>query len=100
MVRHIVMWQFADEAGGNGRAENCRKAKEMLEALPAKIPFIRRLEVGINAYPGAGNADLVLVTEFDSKADLDAYAVNPDHLKVGQFITKVRTSRVACDYDL
>lgn len=98
MIRHIVMWQFKDEAEGKTKAENCRIVKAGLEALPVKIPYIKRLEVGINEYPSSMSSDMVLVTEFDSKEDLDLYAVNPDHVKVSEYVTKVRTSRTVVDY--
>lgn len=98
MLRHIVMWQFKDEAEGKTKAENCLFIKKQLEALPAKIPFLRKLEVGITVYSTAMSADMVLITEFDSKENLDAYAVHPDHMKVKEYISKVRTSRMVADY--
>jgi hypothetical protein len=94
------MWQFADAAEGRTREENCRHIKGLLEALPAKIPFIRRLEVGVNEFPQAMSSDMVLVTEFDSKADLDSYAVHPDHVRVSEYVAKVRTARSVVDYTL
>jgi hypothetical protein len=98
MVKHIVMWQFKDEAEGKSKAENCRYIKEQLESLPAVIPFIRKLEVGINEYTTPMSSDMVLVTEFDSKDDLDLYAVHPEHVKVSDFVSKVRLSRSVVDY--
>lgn len=100
MLRHVVMWQFKDEAEGRTKAENCRHIKQMLEALPAKISYIRRLEVGINEYSSAMSSDMVLITEFDSKDDLDLYAVNPDHVKISEYVGKVRQSRTVVDYNL
>ena len=98
MLRHIVMWQFKDEAEGKTRAENCALVKKQLEALPPHISFLRRLEVGINEFPSPMAADLVLITEFDSKDDLDLYAVHPEHVKVSDYIGKVRASRTVVDY--
>jgi hypothetical protein len=92
------MWQFKDEAEGRTKAENCRYIKELLESLSVKIPFIRRLEVGINEYTSAMSSDMVLITEFDSKDDLDLYAVNPDHVKISEYVGKVRKSRTVVDY--
>jgi hypothetical protein len=100
MLRHVVMWQFKDEAEGRTKAENCRYIKGMLEALPAKIAYIRRLEVGINEFSSAMSSDMVLITEFDSKDDLDLYAVNPDHVKISEYVGKVRKSRTVVDYNL
>jgi len=44
-------------------------------------------------------ADMVLITEFDSKEDLDLYAVHPEHMKVSEYVGKVRTSRMVCDWE-
>ncbi len=99
MLKHIVMWKFKDEAEGKTRSENCLYIKGLLEALPAKIAFIRGLEVGINAFAGPMSYDMVLVTAFDSKADLDLYAGHPDHVKVSEYVAKVRESRAVVDYE-
>lgn len=98
MLKHIVMWKFKDEAEGKTKAENCAYIKKQLESLPAKISFVRHLEVGINEYHSPMSSDMVLVTEFDSKEDLDLYAVHPDHVKVSDYIGKVRVERTVVDY--
>jgi len=98
MLKHIVMWKFKEEAEGKSREENCRYVKERLEALPAKISFIKKLEVGINGFESAMASDLVLITEFSSKEDLDLYAVHPEHVKVSDYVTKVRSERTVVDY--
>ncbi|ULQ59593.1 Dabb family protein [Brucepastera parasyntrophica] len=98
MLRHIVMWQFKEEAEGKTREENCRIVKDLLEALTPVVPSIRKLEVGINAYPSDSSADLVLISEFDSKEGLDAYVKHPEHLRVNDYVSKVRLMRTAVDY--
>lgn len=98
MLKHVVMWQFKDEVDGKSKDEICLTIKKMLEELPAKIPLIKKLEVGINGFPSEGGADMVLITEFNSHKDLEAYAVHPDHVLVGDIIAKVRVTRSAVDY--
>ena len=100
MIRHLVLFELADEAEGATKAENALQIKERLEALRGVIPEIRKMEVKLN-HPGApaGNYDVVLDSEFESLEDLRAYAVHPEHLKVGEFIAKVRTARAAIDYE-
>jgi hypothetical protein len=100
MIRHVVMWKFKDEAEGRTRPENCAYIKKMLEALPPYIPFVRRLEVGVNEFSSPMAADMVLLTEFDSKDDLDLYAGHPEHVKVSDYVAKVRESRSVVDYTL
>ena len=100
MVRHIVMFRLADEACGKTKQENALKMKADLEALQGKIAEIVKINVWINS-PGApaGNYDVVLDSEFESFAHLEIYAMHPEHLKVAEFIGKVRTNRAAVDYE-
>jgi len=99
MIQHIVMWKLLDEAKGRGKAENFALIRDGLSALPAIIPEIRSLSVLMNANPDdQRNMDAVLVTTFDSLADLDIYANHPEHLKVGAFIGSVVSARSAIDY--
>lgn len=100
MVKHIVLFKLASEAEGKSRAENALIIKEMLEALKDAIPVIRKIEVKINhSDSSADNHDIILESEFDSMEDVRTYAVHPEHLKVGAYITKVRTYRAAIDYE-
>lgn len=99
MIRHVVIFGFAKEADGKSGLENAVKAKNMLLALTEKIDFIRRMEVGINdGEADQSNDTLCLTCDFDTIEDLEAYAVHPEHLKVGAFIGKVRISRACVDY--
>jgi len=99
MLKHIVMWKFKDEAEGHSKAENCRYVKEQLSQLPSLIPVIRSLEVGLNSVSGSMAWDMVLVTEFASKDDLDLYAMHPEHVKISDFVAKVRLERAVVDYE-
>lgn len=99
MVRHIVLFKLADEAEGRSKAENALIIKERLEELKNTIPVIRKIEVKINlSEASADNHDVILESEFDTLEDVRTYAVHPEHIKVGEFIAKVRTSRAAIDY--
>lgn len=100
MVKHIVLFKLAEEAEGNNKSRNAEIIKERLEALKAIIPYLRKIKVNINSADApAGNYDILLDTEFDNMDDMKAYAVHPDHLKVVEFIGKVRTDRAAIDYE-
>ena len=100
MIKHLVFFKLAEEAEGNAKAENILLIKGKLEALKEVIPVIRKIEVFSN-HPLASseNYDIVLDSEFDSLEDLKTYALHPGHLKVGEFIAKVRISRAAIDYE-
>jgi hypothetical protein len=94
------MFTLADAAEGKTKAENALLIKKQLEALKESIPVIRKMEVFINSEeaPG-GNHDIVLDSEFDTMDDLKAYIVHPEHVKVAEFVGKVRTGRAAIDYE-
>ncbi len=98
MVRHVVMWTFRPEAEGASREENARRARERLAALPAKIPQIRAFEIGLDLRTEAGTWDLVLVSAFDSEADLAAYQAHPEHVRAATWLKTVRDLRASVDY--
>ena len=99
MIRHIVLFKFKEEAEGKTKQENVRATKAMLEALPAKIPQILSSTVAIGA-EGANpeNADLILISDFESFETLNQYIVHPDHKAVGAFMRPLRESRAAVDF--
>jgi hypothetical protein len=102
MVKHIVIWKLK-EAAANGAAkkENMEKFKELLMGLTGKIPCLLSAEVGLRTpLSPEGNDDIVLVSTFDTWADLDAYQVHPEHKKVVSFAKEVVEKRSALDYEI
>ncbi|MDO9631311.1 MAG: Dabb family protein [Humidesulfovibrio sp.] len=100
MIKHIVMWTLKDEAEGAGKAANAKKMKELLSGLRTLIPVLRELEVGIDVFAATPACDVVLYTAFDTRADLDAYQVHPEHLRVVAFVKQVVASRSVVDYEV
>ena len=92
MIKHIVLWRLHDRA-------NAPAMKAALETLPALIPVIRKLEVGVNLVDGDAAADLALSSEFATLADLEAYLQHPAHLKVVAFIRPLASDRRVADYE-
>jgi hypothetical protein len=99
VIKHIVMWNFADEAEGADKATNLQLVRDALLDLTEVVPGIITLEPVIPIDPFEHSYDLVLYSEFESLEALKAYAVHPDHLAVAGFIGKVRSSRVCVDYE-
>ncbi|MBQ8982164.1 MAG: Dabb family protein [Lachnospiraceae bacterium] len=100
MIRHVVMFGIQ----GNGElspTEEARRLGDMLLALPAQIPFIKKMEVGVNSDRApVDNAQLVLIVDFDSIEDCAMYSIHPAHLAVAEEIGKVKTSRSCVDYEI
>lgn len=100
MVKHIVMFKFLEEACGRTKKENAEIAAQMLLDLQGKIPELKASEVKLNAEcADKTNYDLVLIAEYDSWEDLQAYIVHPLHKAVGEFMKGVRESRSCVDYE-
>lgn len=99
MVKHIVLFKLKDEAPAEARLAAMNAFKAAIEALPAKIPFIRSIEVGLNINP-AETWSIALYSEFDSLDDVRRYTVHPDHVAAGKLLAEVRESRACVDYEL
>lgn len=93
MITHLVMFKFKDPT-------DAKTAKDLLDALPPKIPLIRSFEVGINVVDVPGRSwDLGIVSRFDSVEDLQAYQAHPDHLEATTFIKAAAESSASVDYE-
>lgn len=101
MIKHIVFFGIVEDAAGKSKMEIMQFIKKELENLIHFIPELKKIEVGIN-HPDAplGNYDLVLYSEFNSMADLDAYQVHPEHKRVAAYIGTVKVSRACVDYEV
>ncbi|KJR46258.1 Dabb [Desulfosporosinus sp. I2] len=100
MIKHIVMWKLKEFAEGKSKSENAKILKMSLEGLLNSIAQIRHIEVGININQSENSYDVVLYSEFDNIGDLVLYQNHPDHLKVSEFVSKVRDERVVTDYEV
>src|SRR3954468_15631162 len=97
MIKHIVMWNIAGDT-----KEDRRKAAELLrsrfEGLRGEVPGLLHLEVGLDHSSVDYACDVVLYTEFESQAALDAYATHPAHLRVKGELGQMRIARFQVDY--
>jgi len=100
MLKHIVMWRFLENAEGHTKEENLDIAKNILLALPPLIPQVKSMQVGKDVLGSDASYDMALVIEFDGIDELKQYTVHPEHQKVSAYITKVRESRVCCDFQM
>jgi len=96
MIVHIVMFKFKNE----NKEANIQETKELLNALVDLIPNLKSMEVGVNFTVTDRAFDLSLYSTFDTKEDLDIYALHPEHLKVVEFIKSVTLESKVVDYIL
>ena len=100
MIRHAVMFGIQ----GTGELTPTQEAErlgELLKALPEQIPFLKKMEVGVNCESAPeDNAQLILIADFDTIEDCAMYTIHPAHVAVAQEIGKVKTSRCCVDYEI
>ena len=99
MVKHIVLFKLKDEFPETDKLVVMNKFKEAIEALPAKISVIRKIEVGLNMNPGE-SWHIALYSEFDNLDDVKFYATHPDHVAAGKIIAEAKESRSCVDYEI
>ena len=92
MIRHIVMWKFRP-----GTEREQEQFLQGLRDLQGVIPQLLKSEVAVNVAPG--NYDAVLVSEFRSLEELEAYKNDPRHVAVSALCKSIREDRVAVDYE-
>ena len=100
MLKHIVMWQLKDQAEGADKAANAAKMKVLLDGCANVVPGILKFEVAIAQPPLEATYDIVLYSEFTSKAAFDAYQEHPDHVAIKPFIKAIRQARQCMDYEI
>ena len=98
MIVHTVMWKLKENAEGNTKEENAILIKKKLEALYGKIPQIKKIEVGISYRQEKEDLDVILISEFETKRELEEYQSHPVHKIAADFISKVRAERYCVDY--
>ena len=89
MVKHIVLFKLKDEVPADKKLTAMKEFKAAIEALPAKISVIRKIEVGLNMNPGE-TWSIALYSEFDTLDDVKFYATHPEHVAAGKLIADVK----------
>jgi Stress responsive A/B Barrel Domain len=100
MIKHIVLWRFKEEAGGQKKEQNIQKAISSLRALPGAIPQIGSFEVSRNIDSSGDAVDLGLYSSFATLQDLKTYQAHPDHVAVAAFLKNVWSEKRVFDYEL
>lgn len=98
MIRHIVMWNVRG-ATREEKAGNIAKLQRSFHSLRGRIPGLLHLEVGVDGSGVDYACDVVLVSDFESQAALDAYATHPEHLRVKNELGDMRIARHQVDYE-
>lgn len=97
MIKHIVMWNLRAETQAQ-KTEAVALVKGVFEGMRGRIPGLRHVEVGVDTSRVDYACDVVLYSEFESQAALDAYATHPEHLLAKQRLGDLRIARHQVDY--
>lgn len=97
MIRHIVMWNVRG-ATPQEKAANVERLQRSFHSLRGRIPGLLHLEIGVDSSRVDYACDVVLYSEFESQAALDAYGAHPEHLRVKQELGDMRIARHQVDY--
>ena len=94
MVRHIVFFKLEDNSDTNKQ-----RVKDRIMSMQGKMDFVKHLEVGINFSPEERAFDLALISDFETREDLNTYATHPIHVDVVNFIMSLNTVSKVVDYE-
>ena len=97
MIKHIVMWNVRGDTAAE-RGSNLARLRSSFESMRGRIPGLLHLEIGVDTSRIDYACDVVLYSEFESQSALDAYALDPEHLRVKLELADVRTAKHQVDY--
>lgn len=96
MIRHVSVLTFVAHAPG----EQVRAIEDALATLPARLAM-RNYSFGPDLGLNADNASFVVVADFDTVADYEAYRDDPEHKRmIAELIRPVLAGRSAAQYEL
>ncbi|GAA2245355.1 Dabb family protein [Herbiconiux moechotypicola] len=99
MIRHVVAWKLSATDPAQ-KAADAAAITALLSSLPPLIPSIASLTVGPNVAYFEKNWDVVLVADYATLADLDAYQQHPAHLEVAPQVAALVSDRASVDIEL
>ncbi|MCZ8291921.1 MAG: Dabb family protein [Hylemonella sp.] len=97
MIKHIVMWNVRGDTPAE-KAQGIDRLQRSFESLRGRIPGLLHLEIGVDSSRIDYACDVVLYSEFESQAALDAYGTHPEHLRVKHELADLRIARHQVDY--
>lgn len=101
MIVHIVFWKLHEQGlNGKSKRENAAEMKRLFATLQPQIPGMLKCEIHTDILQTPDSVDVVLYSEFESMAALDAYQPHPAHKEIIAFLKDVRTERRVIDYEV
>ncbi len=93
------MWNVRGATPGE-KAAAVQQLQRSFHSLRGRVPGLLHLEIGVDESRVDYACDVVLYSEFESQAALQAYATHPEHLRVKQELGDLRIARYQVDYQV
>lgn len=98
MVKHIVLWNFAEGLSAAEKSEAAGKMASLLEPIRELVPGAVEIQVIQNELPSS-NREVALVSTFETAETLAAYQSHPAHVEAGKYVRSVTCDRACMDYE-
>jgi hypothetical protein len=98
MIKHIVLFQFKENADSEAHQSLIKGIKKSLANLKGVIPELKHIETALNNNPNE-SYDLSLISEFATWEDLKTYNLHPEHQKILKIIRQNLLQRACVDYE-
>lgn len=93
-LTHVVMFKLRERTPAEAE-----RLAQLLRSMDGQIPPLRGIEVGVNIVESARAYDLVLITRFNSLADMETYQVHPLHQSVSAQMRAASEAVAAVDFE-
>ena len=97
MVKHIIIWEFKEGFSAEENRSNAKKIKAGLEGLKGRIDGLTDIRVIIDTL-SSSTGNIMLDSTFVNEVALKGYQVNPEHLKVAEFVRTATQNRKCVDF--
>ena len=99
MIRHTVHFTLV-ATDPDERAAALAGITDRLEALVGVVPGLHSLTISGDIGRLDDNADVILVSDHDDNAALEAYQVHPAHVEAAAYVRSVISGRSTVDFEV
>jgi hypothetical protein len=93
------MFKFFDVKNDSERLSKAEKMKSTFSPIKSLIKVVKSYDIKINMKQTYFSYDLVIISEFDSWEDLDAYINHPEHLNAIEICGYINKEKAVIDYE-
>jgi hypothetical protein len=97
MIRHVFMWSVADSAEADAVFEE-------LASLAQVVPRLRNWSIGkqvkSDVHSSVGDWQYILMSDFDTQEELDAYQAHPAHVDILERVFSRYKDWAVVDYEI